>query len=140
MDPVSTLHKPSQRHPFAWCQIAVAATVVWEIGLIVLATAFSAAETRVAEPPRDKPLPKFRAPAVAEDGQAPNMEAKKDAAPADKVEPIAPQQPAAVCAANLGTNIQFVKDPPDAFQQARKEKKLVFFMHLAGNFEEAKFT
>jgi len=54
----------------------------------------------------------------------------------------AEEQPvkAAVCAANLGTRIHFVKDPPEAFRQARQEKKLVLVIHLSGNFEEKEFT
>jgi hypothetical protein len=54
--------------------------------------------------------------------------------------PELPPEKPAVCAANLGTNIPFVKDPPEAFKQARKEKKLVFMIHLAGNFEDTQFT
>lgn len=53
--------------------------------------------------------------------------------------PAAPAKPA-VCPANIGTQITFVKDPPEAFQRAREEKKLVFLIHLSGNFEDKEFT
>jgi hypothetical protein len=53
--------------------------------------------------------------------------------------PAAPAKPA-VCPANIGTQITFVKDPPDAFRRAQEEKKLVFIIHLSGNFEDKEFT
>jgi hypothetical protein len=40
----------------------------------------------------------------------------------------------------IGSNILFMKDPPDAFQRARAEKKLVFMIHLSGNLEDKEFT
>lgn len=46
----------------------------------------------------------------------------------------------AVVHEDLGTNVVFVKDPPDAFQQAKKEGKMVFMIHLSGNFEDRGFT
>ena len=135
------LAKLPPKRSYTWCHLAIAGTVLWEVALVLMAFFFSAAETRMAERPRDKPLPKFRAPAVAEDGKAPAIKPKEDVKPAAAKADVVPAlQPAAVCAANLGPNIQFVKDPPEAFLQARKEKKLVFFMHLAGNFEDEKFT
>jgi hypothetical protein len=52
--------------------------------------------------------------------------------------PSAPQPGSS--AGNCGTQVHFVKDPQAAFQQARKDKKLVFLLHVSGNFEDAKFT
>lgn len=40
----------------------------------------------------------------------------------------------------IGTNILFMKDPPEAFKRARAEKKLVFIVHLSGNLEDKEFT
>jgi hypothetical protein len=40
----------------------------------------------------------------------------------------------------IGSNILFMRDPPDAFQLARAEKKLVFVIHLSGNLEDKEFT
>lgn len=43
------------------------------------------------------------------------------------------------CAA-IGTDILFVKDPPEAFRRAKAENKLVYMMHLSGNLEDPGFT
>lgn len=40
----------------------------------------------------------------------------------------------------IGTNVLFHKDPPAAFQRGREEKKIVFVVHLSGNFEDKEFT
>ncbi len=40
----------------------------------------------------------------------------------------------------FGTQIVFLSNPPDAFKKARDENKLVFFVHLSGNFEDKEFT
>jgi hypothetical protein len=40
----------------------------------------------------------------------------------------------------IGTDVLFVKDPPEAFRRARQEKKLVYVMHLSGNLEDKDFT
>ena len=39
-----------------------------------------------------------------------------------------------------GTTIDFVDTPKDASAQAKKEKKLVFVLHVSGNFEDPRFT
>jgi hypothetical protein len=38
------------------------------------------------------------------------------------------------------TQVPFLSSPADAAQQALKEHKLLFLLHLSGNFEDAKFT
>jgi hypothetical protein len=43
-------------------------------------------------------------------------------------------------AETYGTKVAFVSNPPDAAQQALKERKLLFVLHLSGNFEDEKFT
>lgn len=45
-----------------------------------------------------------------------------------------------VSCTQIGTNVLFMKDPPEAFQRAKSEKKLVFVLHLSGNFEDKGFT
>jgi hypothetical protein len=47
-----------------------------------------------------------------------------------------PQQ----AATTRGTTLEFAGTPSDAFKQAAKEHKLVFLMHISGNFEESGFT
>jgi len=39
-----------------------------------------------------------------------------------------------------GTSIEFFGDPDLAFAQAKEDKKVVFVIHVAGNFEDSKFT
>ena len=40
----------------------------------------------------------------------------------------------------FGTQVQFVGNPADAARLARQENKLMFVLHLSGNFEDDKFT
>jgi hypothetical protein len=39
-----------------------------------------------------------------------------------------------------GTAVDFVSDPTEAARQALRDKKLLFVLHVAGNFEDSKFT
>ena len=39
-----------------------------------------------------------------------------------------------------GTQVAFVGNPVDAARQATKERKLLFVLHLSGNFEDKQFT
>jgi len=39
-----------------------------------------------------------------------------------------------------GTAVEFMLNPLEALEVATKEKKLMFVIHISGNFEEAKFT
>lgn len=65
---------------------------------------------------------------------------KDVAVPRAAVVPARDVHPRLVDCTKLGTRIVFFKDPPDAFKKARDEQKLVFFIHLSGNFEDAGFT
>lgn len=40
----------------------------------------------------------------------------------------------------IGTDIRFYREPPEAFKEARKQKKIVFMVHLSGNLEDKDFT
>lgn len=40
----------------------------------------------------------------------------------------------------FGTSVQFEKTPSDAARKALKQEKLVFVLHVSGNFEEPEFT
>jgi hypothetical protein len=53
--------------------------------------------------------------------------------------PVAPAKAATACK-RYGTAVDFVDNPIDAASQALREKKLLFVLHVAGNFEEEKFT
>lgn len=75
-------------------------------------------------------------PVVAElpkesQGEAP---APKPAPPSVVVMPAAPPTN------NFGTSVNFVATPRLAFRQAFQEDKLVFLLHVSGNFEESAFT
>ena len=45
-----------------------------------------------------------------------------------------------ICNGDFGTNVKFVKTPSDAARQALKEEKLVFVLHVSGDFEDPDFT
>jgi hypothetical protein len=40
----------------------------------------------------------------------------------------------------FGTTVEFVDTPSAAARQAKKEQKLVFVLHVSGNFEDPRFT
>jgi hypothetical protein len=44
------------------------------------------------------------------------------------------------CGGDYGTSLKFAKDPAEAFRIAGENKKLVFLLHVSGNFEDAQFT
>ena len=41
---------------------------------------------------------------------------------------------------SFGTTVEFVDTPSAAAKQAKKEQKLVFVLHVSGNFEDPRFT
>jgi len=51
----------------------------------------------------------------------------------------APAKPAAP-SGSCGTSIDFYDSPKEAARQAEKEQKLVFVLHVSGNFEDPRFT
>ena len=44
------------------------------------------------------------------------------------------------CTKDHGTSVQFFDTPSEAAKQAKKEQKLVFVLHVSGNFEDPRFT
>ena len=62
-------------------------------------------------------------------GQA-NGDAKKPTKPGD----------GATCTGEHGTSLLFQRSPSDAAKKAAKEEKLVFVLHISGNFEDPDFT
>jgi hypothetical protein len=40
----------------------------------------------------------------------------------------------------FGTSVRFVRNPDEAFRLAREQRKLTCLLHVAGNFEDARFT
>jgi len=57
----------------------------------------------------------------------------------DPTQRIAPPKAATACK-RYGTAVDFLDNPIDAASRALREKKLLFVLHVAGNFEEEKFT
>jgi hypothetical protein len=45
-----------------------------------------------------------------------------------------------VCNGDFGTAVHFLKTPSDAAKEAFKDKKLVFVLHVSGDFEDPDFT
>jgi hypothetical protein len=41
---------------------------------------------------------------------------------------------------SFGTQVEFLDTPSAAARQATKEEKLVFVLHVSGNFEDPRFT
>jgi len=127
------------------------AAVKNKAGDIVLAAAKNAPETRAAIPAPDpfvarSPDPKIIAAvdalALPEKAPIPDravLEKPPVAPPAALAKKMGPD-PRIVDCNKLGTRIVFLRDPPEAFKTAGKERKLVFFLHLSGNFEDDAFT
>ena len=60
-------------------------------------------------------------------------------ASAGKPAPPAAPAEAATCG-SYGTTVEFLDSPAEAAKQAKKEGKLVFVLHVSGNFEDPRFT
>ena len=63
----------------------------------------------------------------------PAVGGKPEAKPVDKA------AEGATCG-SYGTTIEFLDSPKEAAAQAKKENKLVFVLHVSGNFEDPRFT
>jgi hypothetical protein len=44
------------------------------------------------------------------------------------------------CSGDYGTSVEFEETPKEAAVRAKKEEKLVFVLHVSGNFEDPRFT
>jgi hypothetical protein len=71
----------------------------------------------------------------------------KPSVPGPAVKPATPppqtflvkDKPEATCGSH-GTRVEFVATPSKAAQMAKKEQKLVFVLHVSGDFEDPRFT
>ena len=50
------------------------------------------------------------------------------------------QAPAEESCGEYGTTVEFADSPAEAARQALKEEKLVFVLHVSGNFETPEYT
>lgn len=60
--------------------------------------------------------------------------ATSDASATDEID-----KPAETCG-EFGTSIEFMDSPADAAKKALKDEKLVFVLHVSGNFETPDYT
>jgi hypothetical protein len=84
------------------------------------------------QPPQEQvPLRLTLAPAAADERVAlePTLPASEQALPAENLD-----------FKKCGTQIDFVSNPSEAARRALKERRLLFVLHLSGNFEDSKFT
>ena len=59
--------------------------------------------------------------------------------PVKPIKPNVPKKDEAVCGSH-GTHVEFFDTPSEAAKVAKKEQKLVFVLHVSGNFEDPRFT
>ena len=145
-----------------WLKIAIVGSGAWVFALLILGLYSLAQGDRpgvgdvelLAKVPanveRPRPAPaaveikEEGVPAAKERAMENPLPAKKGvAAPKEDQEDLGllpgRNEPFVECA-RIGTDVRFHKNPADAFLTARKEKKLVFVMHLSGNLEDRDFT
>jgi hypothetical protein len=53
---------------------------------------------------------------------------------------VPPTVAPACTAETYGTSVTFLNNPSEAARQARASGKLLFLLHVSGNFEESRFT
>ena len=58
----------------------------------------------------------------------------------DKVDKIPVKPSEKEACGEYGTSVHFYATPSEAARQALKEQKLVFVLHVSGNFEDSDFT
>jgi hypothetical protein len=54
--------------------------------------------------------------------------------------PTEPTPPNPKAGGSYGTNVKFLSNPAAAARKAAKAEKLLFLLHISGNFEDAGFT
>jgi hypothetical protein len=89
--------------------------------------------------PEPEPRPPLLDRLVAAPAALPEL-TEASIAPEPRPAPVVPPAPPRACVTKLGTQIDFVADPPEAFKRAGEQNKLVFMIHLSGNFEDKEFT
>ncbi len=164
MEPVSIawaralafLSLPGRRSFIAWRPVAAAAVTALLLVVAVFALIPHRRHAAAAAPPpavvqSAKPAaePAREEVAAAPEPPKPAPESPKAApAPAAPVktqpvvhvpEPEVFKAQAPVCQ-QYGTKVDFYDSPADAARMAQKEQKLLFVLHVAGNFEEPGFT
>lgn len=153
-----------------WGVVALAGGAAWLLVVGVIAVSGARDKTspaEVGEPPIEQPVvavAEVAGPlALAQVGvpaslPSPTQEQPPSyqKAPASPPIPSAPEGPAALLSAlalperiaapqaeaarKCGTKVAFLDSPAEAAHKALEEQKLLFVIHLSGNFEDAQFT
>jgi hypothetical protein len=79
-------------------------------------------------------------PTPDEDGPGPRTVPPGWATPAPRPVTEAPAPRARPACETFGTSVEFVANPREAARQAADDHKLLFVLHVSGNFEESQFT
>jgi hypothetical protein len=101
----------------------------------LLALAFVTALTVAIKPPSRPTAPSKNTTALSGARQA-GVEANQLTGAPER----GPAKPSLEGGATHGTSIELVSAPAEAARQARDKKKLVFLLHVSGNFEDASLT
>ena len=64
------------------------------------------------------------------------------AGPAKGPQPVPARsvKPAGATCGSFGTSVAFLANPAEAGRQASRDSKLLFVLHISGNFEDRQFT
>ena len=73
-------------------------------------------------------------------GSDPRTGQQPQPVPAPKPAPKDPNNKGACSAGKQGTAVEFLVSPAEAARWAKREEKLVFVLHVSGNFEDPDFT
>jgi hypothetical protein len=143
------------RRGLLWCVAAgiVGALVIAGALIELWPTGDSQAPTAVAVAPLPQTRPSTTPPATVPAIRETAVELQRAAPPVPTTPPAAP---VAVCdtapalpllaagpacsSENYGTSVAFLGSPAEAGKQAERDQKLVFLLHISGNFEDSQFT
>lgn len=92
--------------------------------------------------PRDRKIPETAAlPSDDDPFQARKTEETTNVTKLFRIGPVTePTAPARRACQNFGTAVAFTNNPREAANLARQDHKLLFVLHISGNFEDDKFT
>ena len=126
--------------PLPWMKLVIGGTIAFQAVIVVAALFYLARGEGQRIDDDDLVLPR---PAIQEPiakAAPPIVAIANPIEPGDDLEDLPLRKNDFVECARIGTDIRFMKEPAEAFQRARAEKKMVFMVHLSGNLEDEKFT
>ena len=122
---------PLFKNEIPWIKIAIFGSLAW-VGILAGSAFYFAIE------PQTQRLDDIEL--LAARPARPVEPAQPKVAEAREVLGVLPGKNEFVECARIGTQVRFMKEPAEAFQRARNEKKMVFMVHLSGNLEDKEFT